>query len=96
MNQDEKDRLEKVLKRYENIEPGICCVCGHDLDFHIDEGDGWRCHSLGDDWFQCECWLRKDEIADTKLFYDLKNRIDNNEEHQEMIAWLIRSLDAES
>lgn len=96
MNQQEKVELMKFIEQYENIPPGTCCICGHSLDHHLDEGEGWRCHSLGQDGFQCECWLRKDEIADTKLFYDLKNRIDNNEEHQGMIAWLIRSLDAES
>jgi len=37
----------------------ICCVCGHELDMHIDEDDGWRCHSLAGDGYQCECWLRK-------------------------------------
>ncbi|MBC8503667.1 MAG: hypothetical protein H8D34_02350 [Chloroflexi bacterium] len=37
----------------------ICCVCGHELDMHINEEGGWRCHSLAGDGYQCECWLRK-------------------------------------
>jgi len=58
---------------------GICCVCGHKLSNHIDEGNGWRCHSLGHDAFQCECYLRKDRdtFSDDKGldYYDLKKRI---------------------
>ena len=42
-----------------NDQDNVCCVCGHVLDMHIDEGNGWRCHSLAGDGYQCECWLRK-------------------------------------
>ena len=41
-----------------------CCVCGHTLGIHIDEGEGWRCHALAGDGYQCECWLRKGRFAD--------------------------------
>ena len=45
----------------------VCCVCGHELGMvadyattlHVDEDDGWRCHTLASDGYQCECWLRK-------------------------------------
>lgn len=37
----------------------VCCVCGHDLDWHIDEEKWWRCHLLGADYYQCECRLLK-------------------------------------
>lgn len=29
------------------------------LSMYSDEGGGWRCHSLAEDGYQCECWLRK-------------------------------------
>ena len=57
---------------------GVCCVCFHDLSHHIDEGEGWRCHWLGRDGYQCECYLRKDKDISIKT-YDLKARI---EEHR--------------
>lgn len=52
---------------------GRCCVCGHLLSHHIDETNGWRCHSLGPDFYQCECFLRKkyDDIRG----YDVKKRL---------------------
>lgn len=57
----------------------ICCVCGHKLANHLDEGRVWRCHSLGQDAYQCECALRKGRFhfgEDTIDFYDLQKRID--------------------
>ena len=53
----------------------ICCVCGHKLRSHIDEGDGWRCHSLGSDGLQCECFLRKDRAEGDIEYYELSRRI---------------------
>lgn len=53
----------------------ICCVCGHPLEDHIDEGDGWRCHCLGPDTNQCECYLRKDRAEGDIRYYDLDRRI---------------------
>lgn len=59
-----------------NIEDDpVCCACHHKLSSHIDEGDGWRCHSLGQDALQCECFLRKDRTEQDGIsFYDLKKR----------------------
>ncbi len=48
---------------------GICCVCGHQLNDHLDESNGWRCHSLGQDYYQCECWLRKDRTNNEGIDY---------------------------
>lgn len=59
----------------------VCCVCGHGLSAHLDEGDGWRCHSLGPDGFQCECYLRKGRgeieelLIGDKNFYSLARRV---------------------
>jgi len=53
-----------------------CCICGHMLRKHVDEGDGWRCHSIGRDGFQCECFLRKDMAEGNIEYYDLDRRID--------------------
>jgi len=51
---------------------GTCCVCGHALSSHIDEGELWRCHSLGPDTYQCECILRKNKAGDEGIaYYDL-------------------------
>lgn len=55
-------------------EEEICCLCIHKLSSHIDEGDGWRCHSLGQDAFQCECFLRKDRAENNIQYYNLKKR----------------------
>lgn len=46
----------------------VCCVCLHDLSDHIDEVKGYRCHSLGTDGFQCECFLRKDRYDSIEGF----------------------------
>lgn len=65
-----------------NDHDSVCCVCGHELALHIDEDDGWRCHSLASDGYQCECWLRKDRYGDI-LEYSLgrrtRERIDQND-----------------
>jgi hypothetical protein len=61
---------------------GICSVCGHKLASHISEGDGWRCHSIGQDCYQCECFLRRRAESSYrgviqfigKDFYDLEKR----------------------
>jgi hypothetical protein len=66
------DTLEKYVDN-------ICCCCGHSLDHHVDEGTGWRCHSLGRDFYQCECFLRKDRYEDGIKGYDLQKRIDSYE-----------------
>lgn len=50
-----------------------CCCCGHPLHTHVDEGDGWRCHCLGQDTYQCECFLRKRYKSING--YDLDKRI---------------------
>ena len=50
-----------------------CCVCGHLLFHHIDEGDYWRCHTLGRDAYQCECRLLK-KVGDLE-FFNLDSRI---------------------
>lgn len=59
-------------------EEDICCICKHKLSVHIDEGSGFRCHSIGtEDGFQCECYLRKGrdkDIGDLE-FYSLYKRI---------------------
>ena len=54
----------------------ICCVCGHDLDMHIAEESGWRCHALAGDGYQCECWLRKRRHNNTLQDYSLGKRTD--------------------
>lgn len=62
-------------KSSDDIPDGICCCCGHKLDNHIDEKEGWRCHSLGEDFYQCECYLRKNRY-DSIEGYDLKKRVE--------------------
>lgn len=52
-----------------------CIVCGHPLSAHIDEGDGWRCHCLGEDLKQCECFLRKDKANGDIKYYSLERRV---------------------
>jgi hypothetical protein len=43
---------------------------------HIDEGDGWRCHGLGSDGYQCECFLRKRKAKGDISYYSLGKRIE--------------------
>lgn len=64
----------KGKKEKENEGEDICCVCGHKLSAHIDEGDGWRCHALGPDAYQCECFLRKDRVEGNITEYSLEQR----------------------
>lgn len=52
-----------------------CCVCRHALDNHVNEGDGWRCHSIAPDFYQCECFLRKTEFNKNKQTYNHMVRI---------------------
>ena len=52
-----------------------CIVCGHPLNMHIDEGNYWRCHAFGADFFQCECALRKDKANNKISFYDYDKRV---------------------
>ncbi len=68
-------RLEEHFKKMIEKGKNICCVCNHDLDYHIDEKDIWRCHSLGADGWQCECILRKDRAENNKSYYDLERRV---------------------
>lgn len=67
----------------EDIDENVCVSCGHKLSMHIDEGDGWRCHSLGPDLHQCECYLRKNRAEGDISFYDLKERVKEMKEHLE-------------
>ena len=53
----------------------ICCVCSHELDMHIAEEGGWRCHALAGDGYQCECWLRKRRYKNILQDYSLGKRI---------------------
>jgi len=69
----------------EEIPENVCCICGHPLNSHIDEGEGWRCHSLDASFYQCECWLRKHEFASTIDYYDLKKRRDSNTELSDLL-----------
>ena len=70
-----KELLKEVFKEIDKIPDEICCVCGHNLKNHIDEESVWRCHSLGQDFYQCECALRKDRAMRARAYYDLKRRI---------------------
>lgn len=67
-----------MWKGSEKVEKDVCVVCGHNLSCHIDEGDGWRCHALGPDLKQCECFLRKRKgLGEVDLdYYSLKRRIE--------------------
>jgi len=71
--------MEKIKEQFGD-EP-VCCVCGHKLSSHVDEEDGWRCHSVATfDLYQCECWLRKDRVEDEGIdYYSAQKRM---EEHK--------------
>ncbi len=74
-NEEERDFNDILKKRLEEFkDKDVCTVCYHKLSLHLDEGDGWRCHSLDMSLFQCECYLRKGRY-DTKEEYNLGNRI---------------------
>ena len=53
---------------------GVCCICGHKLYNHIDEGEGWMCHSMARDFLHCECWLRKERAEGNIEYYDYFKR----------------------
>lgn len=65
-----RENFQKIIE----IGDGICCVCHHHLDIHIDEEDIWRCHALGTDGSQCECALRKNRADGDISYYDLAKR----------------------
>ncbi len=69
--------VEDFMQKFsEKIPKDTCSVCGHTLSSHIDEKSGWRCHSLGPDFYQCECWLRKNRYDDGLNGYDFHKRQD--------------------
>jgi hypothetical protein len=84
----------------------ICCVCGHPLEFHIDEkrvGDEiipgwWRCHRLARDGYQCECrllqWNEGSKIeeydVDLRLEQLLEEEFGNDEEKKEWVRKAMR------
>lgn len=72
----------EVLREQLNKLDEICCVCAHTLDMHIDEGSGWRCHALGSDGYQCECWLRKGRYESIRG-YSLGTRVQQHLEELE-------------
>jgi len=77
-----KETLYKVWeKKLEETPNGICCVCGHPLDSHRDEGEYWRCHHLDASGYQCECRLIKKTHPQGKerplSYYDLRRRIES-------------------
>ena len=73
--------LSKANQKLSNKK--ACCVCLHDLSDHIDEKEGWRCHMLGPDGFQCECFLRKSGF-DSIEGYELNKRISQVKEELEL------------
>ena len=52
----------------------VCVVCGHLLRSHLEEKEGWRCHTLGTDGYQCECFLRKGRYEEGLEGYSLERR----------------------
>jgi len=71
-----------------------CSVCGHDLAHHIDEKDGWRCHSLDPSAHQCECYLRKNRAGDEgKDFYSLEKRVNSMTNHIKEVKERIKEDD---
>lgn len=83
-----EELLKEVFTEIDEIPDEVCCVCGHSLRSHVDEDSVWRCHSLGQDFYQCECALRKDRAVlmrpeDPVSYYDLKRRIKKQVEEAE-------------
>lgn len=78
MDNDFIGDVEKSFKKVIDYGKGKCCVCHHDLEYHVDEGNFWRCHMLGLDHFQCECILNKGKAENDIKFFDLASRA---EEH---------------
>lgn len=64
-------------------EEARCCACGHSLDSHIEEKAGWRCHSLGPDGYQCECFLRKGRYEEGLEGYNLARRVEQHKKELE-------------
>jgi hypothetical protein len=71
------DCVKKVVRADESksVIKGTCCVCGHSLADHVDEGAVWRCHCLGPDGYQCECTLRKERYPRSIEGYSLEKRV---------------------
>lgn len=73
-----KMMLNKEASEVKAVDP-CCCVCGHPLKMHLfekgEQGDGWRCHCIGMDCFQCECHLRKRTKQQDLNYYNLQDRI---------------------
>lgn len=65
-----KERIETAKK--DKLE--ICAVCGHLLEHHVFEKTGWRCHGIGHDSLQCECFLRATRAEGNISYYDLLKR----------------------
>lgn len=84
--------VEKSFKKIVEYGKNKCCVCHHDLDYHIDEGNFWRCHAYGLDHFQCECILSKHKAKNDIKFFDLGRRteeqIEDLHESKEIIEKL--------
>ncbi len=79
LTEEEKAKRRKEWYRLlskETYLDNTCCCCGHNLDNHIDEDKGWRCHGLGRDFLQCECYLRKGRYDEGIKGYDLQKRKD--------------------
>ena len=83
MNHLEGDFWEHLIEGFLKIPGNTCTVCGHKLDNHVDERDGWRCHSIGQDFYQCECYLRKGRYDEGIEGYDLKTRLLGNPDLKE-------------
>lgn len=75
-----------------NIPDDVCCCCGHKLKNHIDEGDGWRCHNLGQDWYQCECFLRKSQTDNEIKGFDLKLRLQQYIEENPSLGEFLKEI----
>lgn len=57
------------------MDEDTCCVCGHLLKSHLIEKGGWRCHTLGPDAYQCECFLRIGRYDEGLEGYGLEKRV---------------------
>lgn len=84
--------VEKSFKKIIDYGRAKCCVCHHDLDDHIDEGDFWRCHALGLDHYQCECILSKHKAKNDINFYDLALRAEEQIEELRQSNDIIEKL----
>ena len=85
-----KNEVKQVSsERGESMKDRVCIVCGHSLRSHIDEGGGWRCHALGSDAYQCECFLRRGRAKGEISYYDWLKRVKKSEKEleQEMLEY---------